>query len=400
MTESNAMIKRFIALRILFTPRILFKIAVALWVLSLLVISVRAFCNPTLNTVTVPYSLASKAWWGGGRVYIGPGGMNYLPHFAIIFSLFDAVPTPYGDILWRVFAFALVTTGLWRFCRRLSGDAPHSDAYTCFFWVTLLTLPLSLAALRNGQANAVFGGMILHAIVSLDSKKWGWAAGWIVLAAAVKPLGIVLALLAPFVYRPLRWRMLLALAALVAFPFLFATPAYVMAQYHAFAGNLQVCAVVNDNSYADIGGVLRAFHIEMPPLLSKAVRVLGGGVTLILWMWGSRWLRGTLRALWLLALTGSYLMLFNPMNEANSYVIMAPAFALWAVWLLTNKVCRGIGWGIVFIMYTMSVWPLLMHPWFGNRFALFWHPIMTMVFIALLIPVVMRLGDPDQVEME
>ncbi|MGB8353678.1 MAG: glycosyltransferase family 87 protein [Chthoniobacteraceae bacterium] len=391
----------------------LFKVAVGLWVLSLVVICVRAFCDPTANTVTVPYSLASKAWWGGGRVYIGPGGMNYLPHFAIIFSLFDAMPAPFGEILWRVFAFALVTTGLWRFCRRLGGAAPHSDAsgmnvsggdvheknasggdaYTSFFWVTLLTLPLSLAALRNGQANAVFGGMILHAVVSLDSKKWGWAAGWIVLSAAVKPLGIVLALLAPFVYRPLRWRMLLALAALVGFPFLFATPAYVMAQYHAFAGNLKVCAVVNDNSYADIGGVLRAFHVEMPPLLSKAVRVLGGGVTLMLWMWGSKWLRGPLRALWLLALTGSYLMLFNPMNEANSYVIMAPAFALWAVALLRGGECRRTGWAIVFITLSMGVLPSVLYPWLGNGFALVWHPVMTMVFVVLLVPVVMRLGE-------
>ena len=387
MDQSNAMNKWGIA------PLSLFKIALVLWVLPLLVICARAYCNPTANTVTLGYSLASEAWWGGGKVYIGPGGMNYLPHFAIIFSLFDALPAPFGEILWRIVAFALLATGLWRFCRRL-----FADVYTGFFWTTILTLPLSLAALRNGQANAVFAGIVLHALVSLASKKWGWAAGLIALSVAVKPLGIVLVLLAPFVYRPLWWRMLLAVSALLAFPFLFARPGFVFAQYHDFIRNLGICSIVNDNSYADIGGVFRQFGVEFPPLVSKTVRVLAGLPTLVLWIWGALRLREPLRELWLLALAGGYLMLFNPMNEANSYVIMAPAFAMWAVWLLANKVCRGIGWGIVFITYTMSVWPLLLHPWFGTRFALFWHPVMTVVFIALLIPVIARLGRMGQVE--
>jgi len=394
MDETNATGKKGIAA----LP--LFGIALVLWVVPLLVIVVKAYCNPTTNTVTMPYSLASEAWWGRGRMYIGPGGMNYLPHFAIIFSLFEALPVPFGEILWRITAFVLIATGLWRFCRRLfddglGGDAPQSGAWAGFFWTTILTLPLSLAALRNGQANAVFGGIMLHALVSLASKKWGWAAGLIALSVAVKPLGIVLVLLAPFVYRPLWWRMPLTVAALVAAPFLFGTPGFVIGQYHGFLGNLGSCSIVNDNSYADIGGVFRAIGVEMSPLVSKTVRVLAGLPTLALWMWGARRLREPLRELWLLALAGGYLMLFNPMNEANSYVIMAPAMAMWAVWLRKNRGCPGVGrgvvWGIVFIIYTMSVWPLVMHPWFGTRFALFWHPIMTVVFLALLIEVIARL---------
>ena len=50
-----------------------------------------------------------------------------------------------------------------------------------------------------------------------------------------------------------------------------------------------------------------------------------------LWLMEARRLGEPFRAMFLLALSTSYLMLFNPMNESNSYVILAPALGLWAV---------------------------------------------------------------------
>jgi len=374
-----------------FSGRALFKIAVGLWIASASVIGMLVAWNPMHHSVTWPYYFASESWWMGGRIYIGPLGMNYLPHFAIIFSVFDVIPRPYGEILWHFLAAFLIASGLWRLCRRTFGNY----AYEGLFWTTLLCLPLSLAALRNGQANGVFAGVILHGIASLASRKWWQAAGLIALSVAIKPLGIVLVLLAPVVYRPLRWRMALAVAGLLVFPFLFARPGYVLAQYHAFAINLQSCSLMSDHSYADIGGVFRTFGIELPPLVSKTIRALAGGVTLGLWWWGGRRLGEPLRALWLHALAASYLMVFNPMNESNGYVIIAPAFALWGVYLLRSEEFRQLGWGVAFIPVSIGVLTSLLRPWLGSEYPLFWNPLMTLLFMALLISYVREVSPSE-----
>ena len=70
-----------------------------------------------------------------------------------------------------------------------------------------MTMPLCLAALRYGQANAMLAALILHAGACLSRGQWWRASALMVLAFATKPLGIVLPLLAVTVYAPLRWRL-------------------------------------------------------------------------------------------------------------------------------------------------------------------------------------------------
>ena len=86
-------------------------------------------------------------------------------------------------------------------------------------------------------------------------------------------------------------------------------------------------------------------------------------------------------------------MLFNPMTEANSYAIMAPALGAWAVWFLLGPAkerTRTLGWGVVFVAVTMGILPNILRPWLGNHFALFWYPAMAMIFLAMLIGFVWR----------
>ena len=80
------------------------------------------------------------------------------------------------------------------------------------------------------------------------------------------------------------------------------------------------------------------------PGASTFVRVLSGGLTALAWRWGARRLNPALRGLWLYALATAYLMLFNPMNEENSYVILAPALGAWAVYFCSAMKRAGGGW--------------------------------------------------------
>ena len=95
--------------------------------------------------------------------------------------------------------------------------------------------------------------------------------------------------------------------------------------------------------------------------------------------------------MWLLALTAAYLMLFNPNNEPNSYVIFAPALGIWAVAALNSSPTRRLGWLMASIGLSMSLLPNLLYPVFGNYFALFWHPVMTAVFMGMLIYWLLRM---------
>ena len=355
--------------------------AAIFWMVPLLVISVMVVLAPLKRTVTPLYHEAAQNWWAGQNLYQGPSGMNYLPHFAILFSPFHALPAPWGDVLWRVFAAGLLGSGLWRVTR----SQFDSDWQVPFLWASVISLPLCMGALRNGQANALFAGLTLHAAACLPRQQWWGAATLLALALAVKPLGIVLMGLAAVVYPPLRWRVLVSLLALGLVPFLFARPAYVLAQHRGLIGNLQACAVVTEHRFADINGIVRTFGGELPPNVSKGVRLSAGALVLGLCWLGAKRIGEPLRASWLHALAVSYLMLFNPMNEANSYVILAPALGIWAVYFLYQTPARWLGKTIVFFALSMGLLPNLVRPVFKNYFALVWHPVMTLLFLGLLI---------------
>jgi hypothetical protein len=112
--------------------------------------------------------------------------------------------------------------------------------------------------------------------------------------------------------------------------------------------------------------------------------MVAGGVTLALWWSTAARLREPFRAWWLLALASAYWMLFNPMNEVNSYVILAPALAVWAVNALPNQETRRFGYWVVFLVLTIGVLPEPMRHIFGNSFGPFWHPVATALFVGLL----------------
>ncbi|MCX6907615.1 MAG: hypothetical protein NTY01_06180, partial [Verrucomicrobia bacterium] len=136
---------------------------------------------------------------------------------------------------------------------------------------------------------------------------------------------------------------------------------------------------------ADLNGIIRTFGMELHGSVSKLMRVLAGGAVLGVWWLGARRWADPLRAMWLYALAASYLMLFNPMTEANSYVIIAPAFGLWVAWALGNPETRRIGWALACMALSMGLLPTVFRPLFGNYFALFWYPTMTIFFVAALI---------------
>jgi len=365
--------------------------AVLLWTVPMFVVAALVIHNPLRHTVTLgSYHPSAENWWAGRSLYVGPSGMNYLPQFAVLYSPFHFLPLKWSEVLWRFCAAATLAGGLWLLSRALFSAEPEGP----FLWATILALPLCLGALRNGNANAIFGGVTLLAVVATLQQRWWLAVGWMVLATAIKPLGVVLFLLAAIHYAPVARRLPAALFGLALFPFFFGRPDYVLAQYREAWRNLHACAAVTENRFADFNGVLRTLGAPLSPGPSTGVRLLAGGVTALIWRWGARRLNPGLGCLGLYALATAYLMLFNPMNEVNSYVILAPALGAWGAWFLFSDETGGrrFGWGLVVMALSMGLLPVVVRPFFGNRFALCWLPCMTILFVGALIHCMSRPG--------
>jgi hypothetical protein len=370
--------------------RVQLGLAVLIWLVPVVVISTVVANNPLYRTVTPTYHQASSDWWAGRDLYEGAGGLHYLPGFALIFSPFHYLPVPAGDILWRFCAAILLAIGLWRLQRAQFG----ADVSKAFLFASLFTVPLCMASLQNGQANALFSAFTLHSAACLPRRQWWLAAVFMVLAFAVKPLGIVLLSLSVVVYGPLRWRVFLVLAVSALLPFLFAPADYVIGQHREFLANIQLCTTISEHRFADIGGVVRTLGWQLPVGLSELMRAAGAGLALGLWWTKAQRLNEPFRSMWLLALATGYLMLFNPMNEYNSYVILAPVLGSWAVAAIDTTQARKFGWLTASISLSMGLLPNLLRPVFGDYFALFWHPVMTAAFMGMLTYWVLRADSP------
>ncbi len=350
-----------------------------IWVVPLIVFAVMVITRPGSRTVVPLYQEAVQNWWHRLPLYHGPTGMNYLPHFAVLFGPFEWVGRALGEILWRSAAAAGLAAGLWFFCGKKNSPNRGKN----FFLVSVLTLPLCLPALQFGQANAELGAALLLAAWCLRRQHWNTAVLLLWLATCVKPLGLAAIGLAWAAYPHLWWRLALGLPVFIGLPFLFAPPDYAGRQYLGAWENLRQCAEVTEHRFADLNGLLRTFGTALTGPASFAVRALAGGALMLVCRRAARRELEPRRALiWLGCATG-YLMLFNPMSEENSYVILAPAVGLMAWWSY-NFGAKPTAWILAAMGLTMGLLPELLRPLFGNRFALAWHPAMTLVFLAII----------------
>ena len=350
-----------------------------LWILALVAVCVMVALDPVKRSVTPVFHLAAERWWAGGELYADARGYHYLPQFALLFAPFHALPPPVGDILWRAISVALVLWGIAGLVRLVL----PADTGRGFFYACLLALPPCLGAVRNGQTNLAFGGLCLLLACFLAESRWKAAAVCLVVLVAVKPLGLVLLLLAPWVYRPLIRPLAIGLGALAVLPFLFASPQYAMAQYRAAAEHVAGWSGTTEHRFADLTALLRTAGLLLTSPRSLLLRALAAFATLGLWLAAAARIREPWRGLTLVLLATIYLMLFNPMTEKNSYAIIAPAFAVSAVACLADKRTRPFGRLLVFAVVSVGVFPELF--WrLDKGFGLWWDPLIVTVVGAVL----------------
>jgi hypothetical protein len=200
-------------------------------------------------------------------------------------------------------------------------------------WLGILTLPLTLQSLNNGQVNPLVAGLLLSTLIAFASERWTWAAAFVSLAFLLKgyplALGLLLMLLEPWRFGP---RLLVMVVLGLAIPFALQSPAYVVEQYNDWLARLGV----DDRSawpayagYQDFALLLRVSVGPCPRSLAHALG-LAAAFACAVAVLGLRW-RGLDRQRLVLAcgdLAIGWMLLFGPATETCTYTLLAAPLAL------------------------------------------------------------------------
>lgn len=363
-------------------------LAWTLWATPVLIITIMIAVGLLNRGVTSHYHLAVTNWWLHQSIYTGSKGFNYLPTFVLFFSFFDWLPHTFSEILWRWVGAGGLFIGLWLF----TGIFATQNRYQAFIIVTILSLPLGVSALRNGQSSAHLAASLVLAAWYLHNHRLWWGTFWLSMALVCKPLAIPAIGLAVVMFPGLWWRIAIGGIAALICPYAFAPVSYVNDLYASLAVNLTDCfdpIGPGRRTFADLNALLKIFDIRLSGLSSLIVGTTTG-IAMAIGCWFVRGAgAGIRKAMLWLALSGIHIMLFTPMNENNSYVILSPSFGLWALWFLANGHKR-LAQTVAAMSLTMLFLPDLVGIAYGinrgNEFAKFLYPLMTVLFLGVLLP--------------
>ncbi|MBX3380514.1 MAG: DUF2029 domain-containing protein [Phycisphaeraceae bacterium] len=299
-----------------------------LWGIFTLVIAVRTAMHPEKNSVSACYLDACAAWWNRREIYDDEwNGFIYLPHAAIYYSPFYLLPLRVGESLNRVAVIALMAWAVWRLTRLVSQRTWNEF----FFVVSAITMGIGAGNAINGQYNFPLTATLVLATCSLIEKRWWIALIWLAAAITLKPIAAPPVLLAIALYPPLWWRAPIVGAVVFLLPFLFAIgdPGYVWAEYRTFLNTVIHATIPMQRRFAEFSTVIWWFAgLNLGDSQRMIWRAFAAVVTLGLAFAALRRQGGFRGGLILWALGVSYLMLFNPRTEGLTYVMVAPAIAL------------------------------------------------------------------------
>ena len=363
--------------------------ALVLWGLTAIAATVGGVAGH--RTVTGVYHEAVHAW--STRTDLYGHGYQYLPQFVVLFWPFDQLPFVLSEIAWRLVSICALGVASWRLvCAQIPAGLERQRVFLQISMPILLT---GFDSFRNGQANTLFGAVSIFGACSLFDRRNGEgssiAPGYFVVASLIKVFGVIEIVFAGLLRPLVILRSITLGAAAILVPFCLAPSQYVCRQYQLLWLNLMSNANLADHRFADLNGLLLAIASPLSAHWSIAVRAIAallGGVILVHLV---RWRPPNCSpALILYGTASSYWMLFNPMTEQNSYVIVAPFLTLIALGRAGQVYDPLVKWGMLSLVISMTVLPELVRRQLPD-FGLWWHPlIMAVLLIAFAAPVLRR----------
>ncbi len=326
------------------TDRILAWLGLALWLAFNIIVLFLAWRDPGAHSVIGNYRDASAGWWAGSDIYgTSIDGFLYLPSFAVLYTPFWLLGPHVGDALWRIVSAGLLSWALWRAVRLYLPARP----FIAFAQALPLVLVVGSAALRNGQATTLLAALMLLGAIAIAEERWWRAAAFLALAFALKPLGIVLVLLAGALYRPLRLALAIGVALVFVLPFIHPDPAAAWHVYGLGFHKLVASSLPGRQTWSDITGLMDMIGLSLPETAWTAIRAAVALLTLWVGHQAVRRQTSAIAALDLFALAVCYLMLMNPRTEENTYIMLAVALALFTTILRWGEISPLRAWLLV-----------------------------------------------------
>jgi hypothetical protein len=226
----------------------------------------------------------------------------------------------------------LFASGLWR----LAGLVDRGRQAWLFLVISTLCIPATVSSARNGQMNLHLAGLMLQATADAAISVWWRAALSLTVGLALKPHALIPTLLIAAIYPPTRGWLAVMIAAAAAFPFLFQHPAYVAGQYAACFERIVFASMPETDTWSDVRGLLIRLGVQ-PSNRRLILLRLAAAVPTLLLSFAARRHGKDWSAIYIYALAATYMMLFVPRTEANSYVMLAPAVAALAAVALLRR---------------------------------------------------------------
>jgi hypothetical protein len=302
-------------------------------------------------------------FWAGLPVYLPDSltGFHYLPATLILFTPLAWMPLPAAGVVFGAIAASAFTAGVAVLMRALF---PGRAAVAAGIVLLASIMPASHGL---GNTLAIMVAAMMAAAAAGIAGRWRQAALLLAVAVAVKPLAIVMALLAGVLIARTRAALLASLAVLLVLPFAFRDWGYLAGEHARYLGQLlfMTGAPAGEFPYqAEISTLLARLGLDLPSRVVTAIRLLAALATLAL---AHRVVRaGDLRAsaLALLVLASAYIALFNPRQEWASYLVITPPLAVVALLCLDRGRADWRGWlWLALALLEGSRWAARTEPW-------------------------------------
>lgn len=278
------------------------------------------------RSVLAVYTLGANAWQQRVSMYDG-SGMNfiYLPTFAMLFTPFTELPEPVGAVLWRTVTIGVYLLGLYGLCKRMQ------QTNRLFPLVSLLVLPIAWSAGLNGQVNLLLAGTMMLGLNALIDQQPSRCAGWLALSFALKPISLVFILLVATCYPRTRFPLLVGILIALGLPYLLAEPGYVNQQYLGYWESMRLASLRGmHGSYAHWFGLWKAWGWEISENWQFYTRLFCAPLTLGIVYYTQRKFHRPDKQFYLFSFAMLYLMLMNPLNERNTFALLAPVLGIMA----------------------------------------------------------------------
>lgn len=272
-------------------------------------------------------------------------GFHYLPVMLMIGTPLSFVDIQLAGALFGILSAVLFAFSVVRLAQQITPDTPFASA-GLMLAISTTTTVMALYLLQMQML--MTAAMILAAVAAMEERPRQMAV-WLLVAVALKPLAIVMALLAAVVVPRTRLPLLLGIAVLLVLPFAVRSFSYMTTEYANYIRQLSHITDAVPGAWddqTDISTLLVALGLDLAPGVRLLLRLAAAFGTLVLSFRITALRNAKATGLALLVLATCYIGLFNPRQENVSFLVVVPSVAAIGVVMLSRDLAdwRGGVW--------------------------------------------------------